>query len=75
MAITHHFVIEVAATDLAAICKFAVAIIGIITLFTAAKYLHRWSLNAEPKHSSILHRVFLTTSRYRLTTNHLETFH
>ena len=63
----HHFVIEVAATDLASICKFAVGIVLLVMLFALTNYLHGWSLNAEPKHRSTLHRAFLTSTRYRLT--------
>jgi hypothetical protein len=43
------FAIEVAAVDLASICKFTVAVIGIIALFTASNFPHKWSLNTDAK--------------------------
>jgi hypothetical protein len=58
-----HFVIEVAAVDLASICTFAVGVVGIVVLFTVSNYLHMWSLNADAKGKSNLHRAFLSITR------------
>jgi hypothetical protein len=58
-----HFVIEVAAVDLASICKFAVGVVGIVVLTTVSNYLRMWSLNADAKGKSNIHRAFLTITR------------
>jgi hypothetical protein len=64
-----HFVIEVAAVDLASICKFGVGVIGVIVPFTAANYLHRLSLNADVKGKPKPQRAFLTSPRFYLTSD------